>query len=68
MTKKYDLNEKDIDSAIRWLKIHDPEHSTPEDAIGLLETMMEMAHQLGHAIDEEAMMKAQKELQAKRKS
>lgn len=67
MSNKYELNEQDIDSAIRWLKIHDPEHSTPEDAIGLLETMMGMAHQLGHTMDDEAMIKAQKALQAKRK-
>jgi hypothetical protein len=66
MAKKYEIIEKDIDSAIRWLQIHDPEHATPEDAIGLLETLQQMAHQLGHVMDEEAMLRAQKELEAKR--
>jgi hypothetical protein len=29
MVKKYELNEKDIDSMIRYLKIVDPDNATP---------------------------------------
>lgn len=32
----YDLNEKDIDGVIRFLKITDPENATPETAIDFL--------------------------------
>ena len=32
----YDINEKDIDGIIRFLKIHDPENATPERAIAFL--------------------------------
>ena len=32
----YDINEKDIDSVIRFLKINDPQNATPERAIAFL--------------------------------
>jgi hypothetical protein len=48
MLEKYELNEKDIDSVIRWLKIHDPENATPEKAIAKIEEAMASAHALGH--------------------
>jgi len=32
----YDINEKDIDGIIRFLKVNDPEHATPEWAIDFL--------------------------------
>lgn len=32
----YDINEKDIDGVIRFLKINDPENATPERAIAFL--------------------------------
>ena len=33
----YELNEKDIDGVLRFLKIYDPENATPENAISILE-------------------------------
>lgn len=44
MSDGYELNEKDIDIVIRFLKIHDPEHATPEMAIALLEHMQATFH------------------------
>ncbi len=48
MAKQYEINEKDIDSVIRWLKIHDPENATPETAIEILEKMYAHVHVLSH--------------------
>jgi len=41
---RYQMNEKDIDSVIRFLKITDPEHATPEMAIDLLEHLQATYH------------------------
>lgn len=48
MSKEYEINEKDIDSMIRYLKIHDPENATPEKAIEKLEELMTGVHTLSH--------------------
>jgi hypothetical protein len=48
MAKEYEINEKDIDSVIRWLKIHDPVNATPETAIEILEEMYARVHLLSH--------------------
>lgn len=48
MAKRYELNEKDIDSVIRFLQLTDPKHATPEMAIEILETMMATAHGMAH--------------------
>ncbi len=44
----YEINEKDIDSVIRYLKIHDPENATPEKAISMLEDLQAFIHGVGH--------------------
>lgn len=48
MTKPYEINEKDIDSVIRFLKINDPENATPKTAIVLLEHMQSAFHTMSH--------------------
>ena len=45
----YKINEKDIDTVINFLKIHDPNNATPEKAIELLEDLQAGAHQLAHS-------------------
>lgn len=47
MAEQYEHNEKDIESVIRWLKIHDPENATPERAIAKIEEALASAHMLG---------------------
>ena len=47
-TKKYQINEKDIDSALRFLKATNPEHATPEMAIELLEFLQSTFHAMSH--------------------
>ena len=44
----YEINEKDIDSVINYLKINDPENATPEKAIAFLEEMQSGLHMLEH--------------------
>ena len=34
----YDLNEQDIDAVLRYMKLHDPEHASPERAVRFLVT------------------------------
>jgi len=45
---KYELNEKDLDSAMRYLKAFHPENANPETAIALLEGMMTKYHMMNH--------------------
>ena len=45
---KYQINEKDIDSALRFLKITDPKNATPETAIDLLEYLQASFHTMNH--------------------
>ncbi len=52
MNKKaggYEINEKDIEATIRFLKTIDSEHATPEMAITILEHYQAEFHLLGHA-------------------
>jgi len=48
MAKDYEINEKDIDSVLRFLKLNDPEHATPEMAIAILERMQAAFHTMSH--------------------
>lgn len=48
MHEDYEINEKDIDSALNYLKIHEPATATPERAIELIEFMREQAHLISH--------------------
>jgi hypothetical protein len=48
MAEPYEINEKDIDSVLKFLKINDPENATPEMAIMLLEHMQAAFHTMSH--------------------
>ena len=67
MAKEYEINEKDIDSVIRWLKIHDPENATPETAIEILEEMHARVHLLAHE-EPELLDKIYSELKSRKQS
>lgn len=58
---KYLINEKDIESALKFLKYTDPEHATPEMAIDLLEHMQATFHTMSHT-DPETLEKLYEEL------
>jgi len=47
-TSKYQINEKDIDSVIKFLKITDPKNANPETAIALLEYFQATFHTMKH--------------------
>ena len=46
--QNYEINEKDIDSVINYLKIFDPERATPENAIDFIEYLRTGVHELAH--------------------
>jgi hypothetical protein len=48
MGKDYEINEKDIDSVINYLKLVDPVNATPEVAITILEEMYATVHTMSH--------------------
>ena len=48
MSNGYQINEKDIDGVLSYLKIHDPENATPEMAIALLEFYKTKFHEMAH--------------------
>ena len=48
MSKRYEINEKDIDTVLNYLKIHDPENATPEMAIAVLEFYKTKFHEMAH--------------------
>lgn len=65
MAKGYELNEKDIDSVIRYLKIHDPKNATPEKALAMLEDLQAFFHNISHE-NPELLEKLYEELENKR--
>ncbi len=48
MTRQYEINEKDIDAVISYLKTVDPENATPETAIAFLEQLQASVHLMSH--------------------
>ena len=58
---KYELNEKDIESVIRFLQVTDPEHATPEMAIAVLEYFQAKFHEMSHT-DPEKLLEIYTEL------
>lgn len=64
MTKQYEINEKDIDSVISYLKTIDPENATPEMAIAFLEQLQASVHLLAHE-DPEILEKIYRDLKSK---
>jgi hypothetical protein len=44
MADRYEINEKDIDKVLYYLRIIRPEMATPETAIRILESMNVIAH------------------------
>jgi len=45
---KYEINEKDIDRIIAYIKLIDPKNATPEIAIAILEDEYAKYHVLDH--------------------
>jgi hypothetical protein len=66
MAKHYELNEKDIESVLNFLRLTDPEHATPEMAIAILEHMRASFHTMSHE-DPELLGEIYRELKAKKK-
>lgn len=65
MEKPYEINDKDIDSVIRWLKINDPERADRENAIGMLQDLHTGFHQMSDS-NPELLKKLQADLQGEK--
>lgn len=61
MAEHYEINEQDIESVVRWLKINDPEHATREDAIAMLQDLQAGFHRMSHS-NPELLLKLKEEL------
>ncbi len=48
MDKPYEIDEKDIESTLRWLKVNDPENATREQAEALLKDLKAGLHSMAH--------------------
>jgi len=67
MAKGYQINEKDIDSMLHYLKLTDPSNATPEIAIAKLEDMYAVSHTLFHQLDPDTLDKFYNNLKKKKK-
>ena len=67
MAKGYKINEKDIDSVLRFLKTTDPENATPEMAIAILEELHARVHELAHT-DPELLKEILKDIKKKKRT
>jgi hypothetical protein len=63
MDEKYEINGKDVDSALRYLRLTDPKNATRKKAIDLLEDLHSGLHQIAHN-DPRLLEKLQKELKS----
>jgi len=66
MAKDYEINEKDIESVLNYLRLTDPVNATPEIAIAILEDMYAISHTLAHQLDPETLEKVYNDLKKKK--
>lgn len=48
---EYEIDEAEIEKAMRILKAHNPDNATPEDAIDFLVYLRSIVHELAHESD-----------------
>ena len=61
MAKKYEISDKDIEVALRFLKFNDPENATRDQAKALLEDLQSGFHGMAHH-NPELLLKLQQEI------
>lgn len=49
MDKDYEITEQDVDKALNYLKYHDPENATRENAEALLQDLQQGYHNMAHS-------------------
>jgi hypothetical protein len=67
MSKPYETSDKDIEVALRYLKLNESKDATREEAIALLEDLHSGFHGMAHH-DPERLLKLKKELDEHKKS
>ena len=70
MSLHYEPTEQDIEVALRWLKINDPDNATPEQAIEKVKAAIASAQMLGENNPQalEKLLKDVKKNSSKKKS
>ena len=66
MAKQYEITDKDIESALLYLKHNDPESATREKAVALLNDLQQSYHNIAHT-NPALLDELQKELSENRK-
>jgi len=67
MEEEFEINEETIDSALRWLKINDPENATREKAEVMLRDLQAGLHGMAHH-DPEKLLNLKKELDERKRA
>lgn len=67
MAKNYEINEKDIEVALRYLKYHDSENATRENAIALLHDLKSSFHSMAHD-NPDLLLKLQEEIDSNKEN
>jgi hypothetical protein len=61
----YEISDKDIETALRYLKYHDPENATRERAVALLQDLQAGFHGMAHD-NPQLLVELQKEINRNR--
>lgn len=67
MAKQYEITDKDIESALLYLKHNDPENAARENAVALLNDLQQGYHNIAHT-NPALLDELQKELNDNRKN
>jgi hypothetical protein len=67
MAKRYEISDEDIDTALRYLELHDPENASRGTALAMLEDLQAGFHGLAHT-DPERFNKLRAKLDDKKKN
>ena len=49
MDDKYEITDKDIEVALKYLQFHDPKNATAEKAIAMLKDLRQGYHDMAHS-------------------
>ena len=59
---QYEISDKDVEVALRYLKYHDPANATSEKALSMLQELQSGFHGMAHS-DPDKLLELKKELE-----
>ena len=65
--RQYEINEKDIEAALKYLKHHDPKNATQDRAIAMLQDLNSDFHRMAHD-DPDRLLDLQRKVDGPKKS